>query len=245
MVPGHLTELGRELGHAKLCIMNVLIVDDHPIVRDALCGTLKALEPDIAVFEAANGRETIELVEQRPDLDLILLDLSLPDRDGFDLLAELRAKYSSAAVVVLSAFDEPVNVARALDIGALGFIPKNTSREVILGALQLVLSGGIYIPPHVVMPKQAAARPSVPDANAAQPSPSPEDLGLTRRQINVLALMMKGKSNKTIGRELDLAEPTVKYHVAVILKALQVTNRTEAVLAVGQLGWVIPDIVKS
>jgi DNA-binding NarL/FixJ family response regulator len=225
--------------------MKVLVVDDHPIVRDALCRTLKELDPDIAVFEAANGHETIDLVEQYPDLDLILLDLSLPDRDGFDLLADLRANYPSIAVVVLSAFDEPVNVARALEIGALGFIPKNTSREVILGALQLVLSGGIYIPPHVVMPKQTTARAAVPNPSAAQPPTSPEDLGLTQRQINVLALMMKGKSNKTIGRELDLAEPTVKYHVAVILKALQVTNRTEAVLAVGQLGWVIPDIVKS
>src|SRR5258708_944504 len=124
--------------------MKVLVVDDHPIVRDAVCRTVKALGADVAVFEAANSRATVEFVQQHPDLDLMLLDLGLPDRDGFSLLAELNENYPTLSVVVLSAFDEPLNVSRALEAGALGFIPKAASREIMLAALQLVLSGGIY-----------------------------------------------------------------------------------------------------
>ena len=124
--------------------------------------------------------------------------------------------------MVLSARNDRANMARAFDLGALGFIPKNAPRDVILSALRLVLAGGIYIPPEML------GR----DAGAADP-PS---LGLTGRQHDVLALMMQGKSNKAICRALDLAEPTVKNHVSAILKALKASNRTEAVLAARERG---------
>ena len=128
---------------------------------------------------------------------------------------------------------------RALEHGALGFIPKSAGREVMTSALNLVFSGGVYIPPEILgSAKSERTEPSPQSrSTAATPQASPVDLGLTERQVDVLALMMQGKSNKAICRRLDLAEPTVKNHVTAILKALGVSNRTEAVLAAAALGW--------
>ncbi|HZM46081.1 MAG TPA: response regulator transcription factor [Burkholderiales bacterium] len=218
--------------------MKVLVVDDHALIREALRGVLKELKDDATIVEASSGREALSLLGDHPDFSLILLDLNLPDRNGFAVLAELRERYPAVATVVLSAFSDRENIARALDLGALGFIPKSGSRSVMLGALRLVLSGGIYIPPDILAQRETS--PAEPKAGrpARDGRPlSPRDAGLTERQVEVLALMMQGKSNKAICRILDLAEPTVKNHVTAILKSLKVTNRTEAVIAVGDLGW--------
>jgi DNA-binding NarL/FixJ family response regulator len=229
--------------------MKILLVDDHVLLREALGGALKELESEAAIFEASDGRETMQFVEQHPDLDLILLDLNLPDRDGFSVLADLRTRYPAIAVVVISAHQDRDNVVRALDLGAVGFIPKSTTRKVILSALQLVFSGGIYIPPQALSrlepPPVAPQAAVLGGVRAGRPAASPVDLGLTDRQVDVLALMMQGKSNKVICRVLNLAEPTVKNHVRAILKALKVTNRTEAVIAVGALRWELPSVAKS
>lgn len=213
--------------------MKILVVDDHVLIREALRGALNELKRGVNILEASDCRQTLQLIEEHVDLDLILLDLQLPDGDGFSVLAELRERYPALAIVVLSAVQDRDRVVRALDLGALGFIPKTAQREVMLSALQLVLSGGIYIPP------QALARQDAVSATD-RPSVSLADVGLTERQVEVLALMMQGKSNKAICRVLDLAEPTVKNHVTAILKALNVTNRTEAVIAVRELGWELP-----
>jgi DNA-binding NarL/FixJ family response regulator len=217
--------------------MKVLLVDDHALIRDALRGVVKELAQDATVLEASDSRQAMRIIEAHPDLHLILLDLNLPDRDGFAVLADLRKQHATVSVVVLSAFHDRANVLKALDLGALGFIPKSSPREVMVNALRLVFSGGIYIPPEALVraePKEAKLAPQRPV--------SPADLGLTERQVEVLALMMQGKSNKAISRLLDVAEPTVKHHVTAVLKALNVTNRTEAVIAVGSLGWELPRI---
>jgi DNA-binding NarL/FixJ family response regulator len=217
--------------------MKVLLVDDHVLIRDALRGVLRELTDDATVLEASDCRQAMHLIEAHPDLHLILLDLNLPDRDGFTMLADLRKRYATISLVVLSALHDRENVLRALDLGALGFIPKSAPRDVMVNALRLVFAGGIYIPPEALGRAEAKeARPS-----SGRP-PSPADLGFTERQLEVLALMMQGKSNKAISRILDVAEPTVKHHVTAILKALKVANRTEAVIAVGSLGWVLPQV---
>ncbi|MEA2905952.1 MAG: hypothetical protein QOI12_3339 [Alphaproteobacteria bacterium] len=224
--------------------MKFLVVDDHALIREALRGVLKELKDDAAVFEASDCRQAMALIETHADLGLILLDLGLPDRDGFSVLAELRQRYPSISVVVLSAQQDRSSVAKALDLGATGFIPKSGQREVMLGALQLVLAGGIYIPPEILAREEASqTAPTRPAGD--HPRASRSDLGLTERQVDVLVLMMQGKSNKAICRVLDLAEPTVKNHVTAILKALKVTNRTEAVIAVGELGLELPAVAKS
>lgn len=220
--------------------MKTLVVDDHPLIREALHNVLAELGNYAVVLEAADSRRAIELAEQHPDLDLILLDLSLPDRDGFGLLAELRERFPAVAVVVQSAYDEPGNIVRALDLGAVGFIPKNAQREVMLGALRLVCAGGTYIPVNI-LPGRRPAPSTVPDRFARRPA----DLGLTGRQLDVLASMIQGNTNKEIGRQLGLAEPTVKTHVTAILKALEVTNRTQAVIALRKLGLQWPGIAGS
>ena len=235
----------RSAGQKGSNFMKILVVDDHVLIREALRGVLKELKDDAAVLEASDCRQTMQLVEEHADLDLVLLDLNLPDRDGFSALAELRERYPALSVVVLSGQHDRSSVARALDLGALGFIPKTGQREVMLSALQLVFAGGIYIPPEILAHEEPSAAQSPGSRPASdRPRVSPSDLGLTGRQLDVLALMMQGKSNKAICRMLDLAEPTVKNHVTAILKALKVTNRTEAVIAVNDLGWDLPPITK-
>ena len=219
--------------------MKVLLVDDHVLVRDAMRGVLRELDGAAVSLEADSGQQAKDLLVRHPDVSLILLDLRLPDRDGLEMLAELRASHPAIAVVMLSAFNDRDNVVKSLDAGAQGFIAKTASRDVLLGALRLVLAGGIYIPPEILT-IAAAPLAQPPKPTGLESRLRPQDLGLTDRQMDVLALMMQGKSNKLICRQLDLAEPTVKNHVSAILKALNVSNRTEAVLAVAALGWAPP-----
>jgi DNA-binding NarL/FixJ family response regulator len=231
--------------------MKFLVVDDHELIREAMRGALKQLDADAAILEASDTRQAMQLIEgNSTDLDLILLDLNLPDRDGFSVLVELRKSHPSISVVVMSAQQDRDSVVKALHLGALGFIPKSAPRKVILSALQLVMSGGIYIPPQALAqeeppspaPSATSKAPSAPAAGSDQAPVSPADLGLTGRQVDVLALIMQGKSNKAICRALDLSEPTVKSHVSAILRALKVSNRTEIVIAVSALKLELPAI---
>jgi DNA-binding NarL/FixJ family response regulator len=217
--------------------MKTLLVDDHALIRDALRGVVKELIADPVILEAPDCRQAMALIEAHPDLHLILLDLNLPDRDGFAMLADVRKRYATISVVVLSASRERENVIRALDLGALGFIPKSAPRDVMVNALRLIFGGGVYIPPEALGRSEPKEPRPVIERRLA-----PADLGFTERQMEVLALVMQGKSNKAISRILSVAEPTVKHHVTAILKALKVANRTEAVVAVGSLGWELPQV---
>jgi DNA-binding NarL/FixJ family response regulator len=214
--------------------MKILVIDDHVLIREAMRGVLRELKGEATVIlEASDSRQAMCQIEQNPDVGLVLLDLGLPDRDGLEMLSELGNRYPTISVVVLSAQQDRDTVMKALDLGALGFIPKSGQREVMLSAFNLIFSGGIYIPPEILNRREPAT------ALRVAPAPSragAADLGLTERQMEVLALMMQGKSNKAISRVLDLAEPTVKIHVSAILKALKVANRTEAVIAASALG---------
>ena len=214
--------------------MKILVVDDHALIREALHGVLRKLTRDAVILEASNCAQTMEAVASHPDISLILLDLNLPDRDGLSMLAELRERNPAVSVVVLSGVQDRANVMKALDLGAMGYIPKSARNEVMLSALQLVFAGGIYIPPEILAREhlsQSAPRPR---------GVSPTDLGLTDRQLEVLTLIVQGKNNKSICQMLNLAEPTVKNHVTAIFKALKVANRAEAVIAVNELGWRLP-----
>ena len=213
--------------------MKILVVDDHPLILQALRQVLRDLDPGIEVLEARDGEEAFAQLREHPGLSLILLDLALPNTHGLDLLRELRASAPEAPVVVLSATEDRDTVLRTIHDGAMGFIPKTSKTEVLIAALRLVFSGGVYLPPSVFTSSaHAVSEPRPP----APPTRSPRDVGLTERQAQVLALLVQGKSNKLICRALDLAEGTVKIHVTAILHALNVANRTEAVVAVSRLG---------
>lgn len=213
--------------------MKILVVDDHQLIREALREVLKELSRDAVIVEAPNAAQAEQTIAAQPDVNLVLLDLTLPDRDGFSVLDDLRRRYPAISVVVLSATQDRSNVVKALELGASGYIPKSDRREVMLSAIQLVLAGGIYIPPQILEREPSRSSAATPvdregiEARGAQ-------VGLTDRQIDVLELMMQGMNNKTICRVLNLAEPTVKNHVSAILRAFKVTNRTEVVIAVNK-----------
>lgn len=218
--------------------MKILIVDDHPLIREALRHVLTMLDNQLELIEAQNCAEAMTAAAANPALDLVLLDLGLPDADGITALTQMRERHPATPVVVLSATEQPAMVTRAIDAGAMGFIPKTSSNQLLLNALRLVLSGGVYLPVEVLRQQQEAPETArVTTENNAGPAGTPRDKGLTTRQSEVLALMVQGKPNKLICRDLNLAEGTVKIHVTAILKALGVTNRTQAVIAVGRLGW--------
>jgi DNA-binding NarL/FixJ family response regulator len=218
-----------------------LIVDHHFLIREAMCAVLKQLKSTATVLEAIDGCEAMQLVSEHCDIGLVLLELNLPDRDGFSLLIEVRERHPAMSVVVLSARQDRDSVVRALDLGALGFIPKSGQREVMVSALGLVLAGGVYIPPEIFSRNERPHPSPKPESIFPVTRPvRPADFGLTDRQVEVLRLMMKGNSNKAISRALNIALPTAKNHVTAILKTLKVTNRTEAVIAASDLNLECP-----
>lgn len=213
--------------------MKILIVDDHPLIRAALRQVLTALDEQVVILDADGKTQALDFAQNHEDIGLTLLDLTLAGSDGFEVLHELRERYPAIPVVVLSAQDQPETVRRALDEGAMGFISKTSSNAVLVNALRLVLSGGVYLPPQLLK-AQSTEGISLPKEGA--PIASYRDIGLTERQADVMKLLIEGKPNKLICRELNLAEGTVKIHVTAILKALGVATRTQAVIAVGRLG---------
>jgi DNA-binding NarL/FixJ family response regulator len=208
--------------------MKILVVDDHALIREAMRGVVADLSSNAALLEASDSRQAMHLIAEHSDVGLVLLDLNLPDRAGLSVLSELREHYPEIAVVILTGAQDLDNALKALNLGAAGFISKSGSREVMMSAVQLVLAGGIYFPPEALGHEQG---------NQSIRTVAPTDLGLTGRQVEVLGLIMLGKSNKAICRTLNLAEPTVKNHVTAILRALKVTNRTEAAISARELGW--------
>lgn len=230
--------------------MKVLVVDDHALIRDALRRVLEQLEREVTVFEAGDCGQAFRVIEAQPDLDLVLLDLNLPGMQGLAALTELRTRYPAVSVVVVSAASDRVSVTQALDHGAMGYIPKSSSNEVLASALRLVVSGGIYIPPEILGRSEPQMKPGnvespALDAGGSPPRLLPSDLGLTERQAQILILLMQGKSNKLICRELDLAESTVKNHVTHVLRTLNVTSRTQAVIAAARMGLVLEPVASS
>jgi DNA-binding NarL/FixJ family response regulator len=208
--------------------MKCLLVDDHALVRDALALLIALHHPDVDLRHASRLREARAVLEAEPDVDLVLLDLSLPDSAGLATLAAVRDSAPATRTVVLSGDDRPETVLAAIDAGAAGFIPKATESRALRLALATVLNGGVYVPPLAL-------------ALAPQPSPaglpqSVEMLGLTPRQVDVLRMLVDGRSNKLIARELELSASTVKTHLEAIFQRLQVNSRTQAVVAAARLG---------
>ncbi len=218
--------------------LTVFIVDDHPLIVEALELALTDIDPNVKVSSAGCAEEAIHVFRNDTHISLILLDLTLPGAQGLDLLLTAREIRSDVPIVVLSADERDDTVRRALDAGAMGFISKRSQTKVLVGALHLVLKGGIYIPPQVL----SSLYKEAPNQSKTEPDGSrPQDLlGLTDRQVEVLSLLVQGKSNKAIARELGIAEGTTKYHVQGILSTLRAANRTEALAVLSHLGVMLP-----
>ena len=203
--------------------MKILIVDDHSLFREGLSHVLQALEESVIILEAPSCALAIQYVNENTDLDLVLLDLNMPGEDGFSALTSFTQTHPALPVVVLSGSTLRSDMQRALNSGAMGFIPKDTDSAIMLNALRLVLSGGIYMPTSMI--QQQVLNHIDNDASI-----------LTPRQLQVLALLVQGHSNKMIASEMDLAEATVKMHITSILKSLGVSNRTQAAMAAEKMG---------
>lgn len=211
--------------------MHILLVDDHTLFREALLHVLNQLDTHVLIREASNAEEAAQLISRFANLDLILLDIDLPGVDGLTALPDLRELAPTVPIVVLSGSETTAHVTRSLENGAIGYIPKSCSSHEMLAALKLILEGEIYVPARL-MGKLNAPILSGKSANTSEQIP----VLLTSRQVEVLELMTKGLPNKSIARTLDVAEGTVKLHVAAILRTLGARNRTDAVMQASRLG---------
>ena len=221
--------------------MNVLLIDDHPLFREGLVMLLRPLATDLVAWEANSCEEGFALLEAQGAADLVLIDMAMPGMHGLEGIMRLRACWPATPVVALSSSDDRDTVLQAIDAGAMGFIPKSSSSAVLIAALKLILARGVYLPPSAFLElRQPAPAPTAASTTAATvastPAAAPKSLGLSPRQNEVLYLILQGKPAKLIERELDLSASTVKAHTSSVLRALNVTTRTQAVVAAGRLG---------
>jgi len=210
--------------------MKLLIVDDHALFRSGLRLLLSDLDESIDFVEAPSVEDLV--VDPDPP-DLVLLDLHLRGLCGRPALERVLQCLPGVTVVALSGEEDPALIREVIEHGAAGFIPKSSTPAVMIGALRLVLAGGIYLPPDVL-------RPASPRAAGGPPRVTRDLSALTTRQLDSLMLAVLGKSNKQIARELDLSEGTVKQHLSAAFRVLGVANRTEAVYATAELGMATP-----
>lgn len=211
--------------------MRILIGDDHLLFREGLRRLLEQLHGDADFVEAGTFGDVVEQCRTSEPFDIVLMDLHMPGWPGFDGLRDVQAMQPGVPVVVVSASETLADIRGALEHGATGYIPKSSSVKVMMGALNLVLSGGIYVPPGAL----ASGPDTSPRRRSFDGLGTGGGYGLTQRQREVLDCLRVGKSNKQIAYELGLSEGTVKIHVTAIFKSLGVKNRTQAVIAAAAL----------
>lgn len=225
---------------AESADIKILIADESPLVREALTRIVRELGCSPAVLEADGIEAAEQVVSDQPGVTLAIVDVLLPGTTGVEAVARMLQAAPNVPILVLSAKDDPATVRAALDAGARGFMSKRSPTGVMVEAMRLVMVGGMYLPPQVLRP--VAADSGTLDEDPVGAARSLGSLSLTPRQRDVLALLMQGMPNKTICRELALAEGTVKTHTAAIYRALGVTNRTQAVYAMSRLGADLPPV---
>lgn len=204
----------------------LVVADDHPLFREAIGAVIEAGLPGCRLLEAESLTHALQQARRHPDIDLLLLDLDLPDANGLSGLTQLREAMPQLPIAIVSAQQDRRIVLDAIGLGAVGYIPKSTPRTALLEALSHMLAGQVYLPPDIMRRSPATPAHSQPNTTPVAPIDS-----LTEKQREVLALMARGHSNKQIAREMDIAETTVKTHVSAILRKLGVTSRVQAIVA--------------
>jgi len=203
-----------------------IIADDHPLFRGAMREAVAGLFADADIGEAGSFEDAAALLDRSDDVDLVLLDLTMPGVRGFSGLMYLRAQYPSVPVVVVSANDDPTVIRRCMEFGASGFIPKTLGVEAMRAAIARVLEGGVWTPPDVDL--EAGTDAETADLMARLAT-------LTPQQVRVLMMLSEGLLNKQIAYNLTVSEATVKAHVSAILQKLGVDSRTQAVIAAAKI----------
>ena len=216
--------------------MKILLVDDHSLFREGMRYELQQL-PDVGeIFEAGNYPDGLKQAELHPELDLALMDLNMPGSEGAISIKFFHQRFPHIPVVVVSGEDGRDKMEKVMSYGAMGFVCKSATAPVMLSALNLVLAGGVYVPPQML--KQQGVLESSPPERMDKRSLNTNEYGLTPRQMQVLGHLAEGLSNKQIARAVDLAEGTVKIHVAAVYQVLRVNSRMEAVRVAEQLGLI-------
>ncbi|AQZ96301.1 response regulator [Halopseudomonas phragmitis] len=211
----------------------ILIADDHPLFREAICNVIREGFPGTELMETSDLDSALELAKEQDDLDLILLDLNMPGMHGLNGLITLRNESPSIPVVIVSAEEDKQVVLQAITYGAVGFITKSSPRTQMTEAIEQILGGNVYLPSDIIRANRTITRRSPEETPI-----SPELLyALTRKQLLVLERMAKGESNKQIAYHLDIAETTVKAHVSAILRKLNVHNRVQAILSASDVDF--------
>ena len=220
--------------------IKILLVDDHALFRDGMRYVLQQLPEEVEIMEAGNLTDGMRLAMQHPELDMALLDLNMPGSEGPISIRDFHRRYPHIPVVVVSGEEGRGHMERVMNYGAMGFISKSSSAAVMLGAVNLVMSGGVYIPAEMLRQHSVIIDDIESDRQskmkADRRSQLTNDYGLTCRQMDVLRHIAAGLSNKEIAEAINLAEGTVKIHVAAVFQALRVGNRMEAVRVAEQLG---------
>ena len=212
---------------------SLLVADDHPLFRDALRAVISAGLTSAQLLESDSLAAAIYTIDNHDELDLLLLDLSLPDADGLEGLTILRERFPWLPVAIVSAHQERQLVLDAITQGAVGYIPKSTPREQLLAALNQILQGQLYLPADIMRQPPPRMESSALASSSSEP-PRERLIRLTDKQLDVLSCMTQGMSNKQIARELLIAETTVKTHVSAVLRKLGATSRVHAIVIAGE-----------
>lgn len=210
--------------------MKVLIADDHALFRDGLGMRLEQIDPDVMILQASNFTQALKIIDEEKKIDLVILDLDMPDMTWEEGLPEIKKKAEGARFVVISASEDVRSIRKILESGVCGYIPKRSDPKILNSALHLVLNGGTYIPPSLIDPSNNPA--------STITTGKPKGKTLTNRQSQVLDLVAQGMSNKQIAFAMGVSEATVKLHINALLRSIGVTNRTQAVVTAQKMGLI-------
>ncbi len=215
--------------------LRIVVADDHALVRGGLSLLIEMATPNAEIIEANSFDQVAEILSQQDSIDLMLLDLMMPGMDSQNGISTICRTWPGIPIIIVSVTEDIDTIRKALVAGAMGYIPKTSSPDVTISAIQLVLAGGIYVPPHILQQSAALPVSNTPKQEPEIQVEAAQITALSRRQLEVLDLIVSGKSNQTIADELGLMIPTVKMHVSKIFKKLDVKNRTQAVAKYSEL----------
>ncbi len=209
--------------------MNILIVDDHQLIRSGLRDLLHNKYSDIATSEADKGSVALNLIDEQ-SFDLAIVDLFLPGEAAFVFIRKLCDKRPELPVLVLSASEDNAHIRKCIDLGACGFVMKSAPQADLIKAIDITLAGGVYIPVDLTQQDSAGKQPALNLADVTST--------LTDRQLEILCMVAEGKTNKEIARQCQVSDNTIKVHVSAILKSLNLSNRTQIGILGQKLGLV-------
>lgn len=215
--------------------LRIVVADDHALVRGGLALLIGMASPNSEIIEASNFEQVTEILSQQDSIDLMLLDLMMPGMDREKSISTICHTWPDVPIIIVSVNEDSGTIKRALAVGAMGYIPKTSSPDVTISAIQLVLAGGVYVPPHILQQGSNLSAYSAEESGSGIQIVAAQITALSRRQLEVIDLIVSGKSNQTIADELGLTLPTVKMHVSAAFKKLNVKNRTEAVAKYSKL----------